>query len=527
MPSNGRRIDPIERGNELIGTRRELEPRDLGVVVTHRITGRSRSPVQFQLFDPLPGAFEIDDIGFHPEFAPEYGRIDHETAVISGVVKPEQVLEIKYGIRPTHPEPPEEIGRIQSSRQPSIEISAIVGPTEDVSEALEQAATTRSTSKEQAAGESRALSDRSHRLWSDGEETASSEVPEAGASAEADLEPGEDDERSNADEHWIETLFGEDDDEDRTASDEGDLTDPSDEGGLGSDFWGIGGDPFGDSPANGALSSEITRAMARSADMPWDHWASEEAERVDEEYRTFETIFGGIEGESAETSAAAETTDMGEEPPEKRKEVAAGQVDQSAEPETFGETLLRELESGAVSDDQGRRLATQIAECGVSAPSAPTEQRLRTIAFEMEPLEKHADVMETIIDEHGTADRYLGEVRGEISELEGSIRALEADLEAAADDREWTAEHLDELEKLSDDLANHTKRLEARIDSFRTAQRSTFAESEAQLADLGPVVERVDQIDAELGRLQGAIESGRRVQRSILRALSDEGTGGE
>lgn len=525
MPSNGRRIDPIERDNELIGTRRELELRELGVVVTHRITGWSRSPVQFQLFDPLPGEFEIDNIGFHPEYPPEHGRIDHETAVISGVVEPDQVLEIKYGICPTYPEPPEEVQRIQSSRRPSIEISTIVGPTEDVSEALQQAATTRSASEEQAADESGVPSEPSHRLWSGGEEAEAADAPGAGEHTEADPEPGEDAERSTSDEHWIETLFG-GDDEDRTALGEDEPTDRSDEAGLGREFWGIGGDPFGDSQANGALSADISRAMAHSADMPWDRWASEEAERVDEEYRKFEAIFSGIGEEAAEPSTAAETTEVGEEPPEKREEVAEGQVDPSTEPDTFGAALLRQFESGAMSDDQGRRLARQLAECGVSAPSAPTEQRLRTVESEMAQLGKHVDVMETIIDDHGTADRYLSEVRGEISELEASIRALEADLEAAADDREWTAEHLDDLENLSDDLAARISRLKARIDSFRTAQRPTFAVLEAQLANIDPVVDRVDQLDAELGRLRDAVESGRRIQRSILRALSDKETGG-
>lgn len=139
---------------------REMDLRETGMVVTHRLTSTTASPVEYQVVDPFPGHVDVEDIGFHPNHEPTHGRIDGDQAVMSGVVGPDEEHVVTYGMRLASERPIEELETLQVEVLPVIERSKSVDP-DDVDEAdLETAAMARSAgATESADGDSVAFFD--------------------------------------------------------------------------------------------------------------------------------------------------------------------------------------------------------------------------------------------------------------------------------------------------------------------------------------------------------------------------------
>lgn len=98
-PADDSGIEPLEVWNDVLGDRREVSVEDWGLVVTHRIRATSPSTIQFQILDPLPAEFDIEDVGFHSDLEPGAGRIGTDRVVIAGVAEPQVEFVVKYGIQ--------------------------------------------------------------------------------------------------------------------------------------------------------------------------------------------------------------------------------------------------------------------------------------------------------------------------------------------------------------------------------------------------------------------------------------------
>lgn len=492
-------IDAIEAWNGILRIKREMSLRDVGVVVTHRITATGTAPVKFQLVDRFPSRLEADDVGFHPEYEPAHGRIDAEQVLISDVVDPEAELVVRYGVCPTRAHTPEEIEELQFSTPPSIELAeAVEGETVDQSE-LEAAAMTRSSGADE--GSSPLFSKLLGPLWREGDE-------EPGGTEAAD-QPG--DERA---EPAHDTMVGRaeagvdveevpgPEGEDESAEEEGDEepTEPeepprpgptdgsdeaSEEGEDGGEGIGTGGDPFGPSEDNSALAAAISRAHDR-----------EEA-GGDEEGASTDWLAGDDEGTGPEDVGPA---GAGTDPVE---------------------GLIERLESDDLTDQErdrlGRSLATLIEE--VDSPSKLTSLRLRNLEAEVHAMASYRAALEEIIDEHGPAEEFLADVRGEIEAVADRLDDHDRELEAAADERTSFGERLDSLHDEVSVLSSRIERLDDRVDSLRANHRSKLTALEERIKTLEPALERVEELEDDLGSVRRTAERAEKTRRVLADAL--------
>lgn len=490
-------IDAIEAWNGILRIKREMNLRDVGVVVTHRITATGTAPVKFQLVDRFPSRLEADDVGFHPEHEPAHGRIDAEQVLISDVVDPEEELVVRYGVCPTRAHTPEEIEELQFSTPPSIELAeAVEGETVDQSE-LEAATMTRSSAEDE--GSSPLFSKLLGPLWREGDAevggTEAAEQPEDGrpepardtmvgrAEAGVDVEevPGPDDEDEQAEEEEGEEP-AEPEKPPRPGPDDGgdEATDEDEEGSEG---IGTGGDPFGPSEDNSALAAAISRAHDR--DEPED----------DDAGTSTDWLAGEDEGTGPGDAAGA-----GIDP-----------VD----------VLLDRLESGDLTDRErerlGRSLATLIEE--VDSPSKLTSLRLRNLEAEVHAMASYRAALEEIIDEHGPAEEFLADVRGEIEAVADRLDDHDRELEAAADERTSFGERLDSLHDEVSVLSSRIERLDDRVDSLRANHRSKLTALEERIKTLEPALERVEELEDDLDSVRRTAERAERTRRVLADAL--------
>lgn len=190
------------------------------------------------------------------------------------------------------------------------------------------------------------------------------------------------------------------------------------------------------------------------------------------------------------------------------------------------ERLLDELETGGVTERERIELRRRL---GVDA-STSTEVRLDHLHSRVDKFAAYTDALESFIDDEGTAETILEELRDEVAslddrttELESSLEERTTDLEArleeqtatldasldhavadAADERDGLADRLDDLTRSQretrtdlDDLADRHAAEAERVDGIAQAVGSNTDDIE-QLAD---------DVRGELDALQATVES--------------------
>lgn len=488
--SAGTVTEPAEIQNELLRARREVDRRDDGVVVTHRVDSRSRMPVKFQLYDPLPGRLTANAVGFHPDHEPAHGRLDREMAVISGVVNPHRQHVTKYAVQVDAMPSPEELGRLQEEVRPSIEISAIIGPEDEEDEVeseLEQAATTRSSSKQAAepSGPSAFESSELGQLWAKEGAIEAEIVSEAPDAANTTVEASAADEP--AEQAAEDTPEREPDDRPR---------------------HGLGGDPFGSTAANGKLAAGISgassEAEARADSSPEPTRAGD-----DDDYPSLAEVLQGASVDAPEDEAAPDVEDdapVTEPASDKDIDVA--------------EQLLEQLEAGRVSPEQRQRLSEHLGEALDVEPPKSLESRIQAIESELSAFGAYVDALDGIIDEHGSPEAFLAEIRQEVSSLKETMESIEQELDEAATERTRTSEQLDALDETLERLTARTERLRDRVKSLREAHRERVADIEARLEELEPVSDRVEELRTELETVSEAVEAAEARRQAVLEALT-------
>lgn len=518
-------IEPVETWNGVLRDRRELELRNAGVVVKHTITGPTDEAVKFQLVDPLLSHFEVEDVGFHPDFEPDHGRIDGEQAVISGVVEPDEPSVVRYGARLRAGPSLEEIKEIQTSSLPSIELSEQVGSQKDADSELEEAAIPRSTS---AAGGITSGSDGflADMEWgrpsgADADRDEDEAISEAADDdTDAPVEASEPSESADADESpfsWETIGSG------QTASTEGDAeaTDPeaddsdgestADEepaeeaSGTRKHAWGQG-DPFGHTEEDSSLAAALSRKAS-------DQDAESGSPVLEDEDAPADS---GPEPETQDTGRPAEDSG-GDDTAVDVDAEGTGRLDDPVE------ALIRQLEDGDVSDEQTERLAAALDRLLETAETTTESTRLRLERLEsrMQSFSTYIDALEAIIDEHGPADEFLGEVRADIRSLETTVDRIDDELQQAAEARDSIDDRLDALDDQTSLLESRLERLGDRLDSMRSSHRSKLSALEDQIERLEPAAEQVEDLEAAVEQLSADVEAAEARRRAIVQALSD------
>lgn len=122
-------LDPIRVEGDRLTVDRALVVRESGIIATLRITPHDELPVKFQIIDPLPAVFDVEELGFHPDFEPDHGRIEDHQVIIAGLLDTTEPKVVKYGLCPARSRPPDEVASAQANNPPSIELSDVVDPS--------------------------------------------------------------------------------------------------------------------------------------------------------------------------------------------------------------------------------------------------------------------------------------------------------------------------------------------------------------------------------------------------------------
>lgn len=529
VPSDGISVESIETRNELLSCRRGLALQDLGIVVTHRIAGRGQSPVKFQLYDPLPSRFSVDEIGFHPDFEPREAQIDEDMAVVSGVVEPDEELVFKYGLCPIQPRTPAEIEEIQQASRPSIEISGIVGPDEDVEEELNRATSTRSAQGTSTGrrGSPSIFSRWARRLWGREEEAGApteSERLEGGDSTRSEAAPSPEQEPEPPGK--TRTVDGEDPPgparSGTTTAEEStgaEAPDRLQEHGVDAErFWGWGGDPFGPTEINGELAIDLSREATEVDNSMRDMWGSKGTQAAERESQA-----AGADPD--EESAQSDESRVAAMRPEAMPSSAEGGAEGVPRDEApFIDSLVAQLEAGAITDDQRARLATELERVGASGADIRDRPSRRLAALEAtiagyQPL---IEQLEAVIDEYGTGETVLEDLDEGVDSLSARLAAANERVEAAAEHRSDADAAIERLEEQTAHLDTRLQEIRNRLDSLGNVHRSKVGSLEHRIRELDSTFDKVRRLDAELTRLRGNLEAHRRGYRRVRRLLSDE-----
>lgn len=463
----------MEIWNGALRDEREIEVQDSSIVVTHRISATSPKAVQFRLIDPFPGQFDIDEIGFHPDYEPANGWLLFDEAVISGVVTPDEPVVVKYGLRPESPPLTDEVEQRQATAKPSIELSMGVDDAGAAEADLETASMTRSsTSSEPAEPETSEFVEELD--WRIREMEKRAESPSAIAEG---ADRGED-------ERLADTAPAE---EPKSAVDPG-----TDEDGESSGADGLDrGDEFDQSRPNAGAGGD-----------PFD-------DRV----RDAATGSGGIGGEQAGSEhSEGETQAEADREPTTRPDASPV------------ERLIDELESGDLTDDQrerlGDRLQDLLAEPDRSDRSA--EVRLEHLESEMQRFSAYADALEAIIETHGPAEEFLSSVRGDIADLEASVEDLQTVVDRARSSRNSQRERLGTLADELGKVESRQSRLHDEVESLQGAHRKKSRQLETRIEEIEPAVGRIDELETELESVRTAVDDVQGKLAALRSALSDD-----
>lgn len=476
-PTDDSDIEPMEVWDGVLRDVREVTLRDSTVVVTHRIVATSTTAVRYQIVDPLPAEFDHEEIGFHPNFEPEHGRVSTDQAVLTGVAEPEEELQVMYGFEPQRRLEPEDVQRLQQRAKPSIEMSTKVEDAEAEDVDLESAAMTRSSS-------------------------------EASASTTESNEPFSDIRRR------IEEREGTAWDAD-SAEDEG----PVDES--------VADSPSIDEEVEAAdgMGSQVEEPKA--VDDLFDD--AEPAERAEPSEKTVTERERG--GESPADSAPEASDDGTRHSPEEGvSETVDVEADSESEPDSGDDlavvqALIDQLEADNLTEEQRRQLADQLGsvlEVG-GGERHSTEVRLGQLESQMQRFEAYADALEAVIDVHGPAEEFLSEVRDDIAALEASVDDLTRDLDDASEARSAQRRRLNEL---ADELTSHDSRLERlrdRLESLRSDHRRETANLDERLTEVEPVAGQLDDLETEVAGLQRTVDRLENRLKAVGDALSSTG----
>ncbi|MFB6303545.1 MAG: hypothetical protein ABEH47_00140, partial [Haloferacaceae archaeon] len=479
-------------------------------------------PVEIRLVDDVPESFDMEGVGFHPEYdgdnwtAYRDHRVEYERTLDPG----EEVTTV-YGVRVDDPGDDERF-----LGEPRLEFRS-PGDDRAVAEDVLGRETTQAV-RDALAGEGELSADREGADVAEGPDAA--EV----AAAVGDEDPAE----ADAGEPSAGGVdLGEDEAAEPGASVDDppaggiDLTEEPPESGVDAEEefgtaepegdedldldLGMEEEPEGEGPEGEELEGEEPEEEESAA-------AAAEPEAFDEPVtpRTvedgltpaIEPSAGGPDVEPAVGEAAeadAEAVEAGGEPEPEAGEAAGP----DAVPGSVVAALAAEIRAGEADEDDVEALRDAL-DAGVPRS---VEVRIDRLQNRTEDLAAYTDALEAFIDEHGTGQEVLDDLDAETTALREDLEAVEDELDAAAEERDDLAgavgAHDDRLSEVESGLSDLEERV-ATLDDELGGVRSDVADVEADLEDLagdtdedlGDVREALDDVEATMADLEDELE---------------------
>lgn len=146
---------------------------------------------------------------------------------------------------------------------------------------------------------------------------------------------------------------------------------------------------------------------------------------------------------------------------------------------SLAETLADEIRSGDVDDDDLETLRDAL---GVEDTSGSVEARIDHLQSEMADVEAYADAIEEFLDENGTAQQLLDDLRSELEATQERLDAIEGTAEEAVETAQSVEAELEDFEAEADDeTEERLDELESEIESL-SDELEDVAELRSRLA---------------------------------------------
>lgn len=209
-------------------------------------------------------------------------------------------------------------------------------------------------------------------------------------------------------------------------------------------------------------------------------------------------------------------------------------VDAGADADDQVETSVDLSDAGAIAADESlvAALAAEIREAehddedlrtlrdamDVDLASASVEARIEHLQSEVSDLAAYTEALEEFLDEEGTAEQVIDDLRSEFEATTERLEEVEATAESAAETAESVDDELDEVWSAVDDAASDAEDVSEDVESLRadlesleadldeaTSERLSELESDVEelSEELSDVAEMRDRLANALGGLSG------------------------
>jgi hypothetical protein len=456
---------------------RTVEYVERGVVVTLTAESDGSEPTAFALVETFPSGLPVSDAGFRPGTEPAGGRVDAEGARVEATVAPAEERTVVYALQFFEPAPEADLG------EPELVV-------EDAHPAVGEAESVRARGGTAAAPA-----------------TASGTArPEGDAGERPAIAAGRD--GPEADPLGVETG------RDPSPGDRSPAGPPGD----GAPRGAAAGLPPGsddrepvttDGGGTATTDVEEPECPGGSEGATTDRGAVENAEQVEEAVETAERVraaAGPAEGASDAGAAPATAGSERAVPDDGDWDVDGGvdRADGGVVP-----ALLAELRDGSVSDRERAALRRELG----AGHAGAGDVRIEHLESRMSEFAAYADALRSVIDEHGTAEAFVGRFEDRIDGLRADLDAVESELSAT---RETVEGVEDRLETLSADLDALDERVGADVESLGAELEALGEEVEerhgrnAEAVDrLGRRVDEVETFREELAAVFEDLDGGR------------------
>lgn len=431
--------------------------------VSLRIHSTDDRPVSVRLVDQIPESFPMDRIGFHPDYGSDNWTAYRDNRVeFRTTLEPGEEVTTVYGVRTDDPSDLDDF-----RTEPEIEESSEETGAEDIEDIL--GADSSQAVRDVLSGE------RSTLPGMDAESDAAEE-------AESDEEPAVDP-LAEPSEASTDPLA----EPEETAADP--LADPEDalsetepavdesfepEAGESSDATGEADDVSLDAE----IPSEDQLGEPEPADEPPEEPPDEEPEPAAEPDT-------GAEPEPGAAAMAADKTST----------EGAGSISIAA-------ALANELRDGSVSDSDLELLRDEL---GTGVPQS-VDVRLNRLQARLADLDAYTDALEAFINENGTAEGVLSDLREDIDAVTDTVSALESDLDSVESNVEAGQDERDALEAVTDELEEETESLTAQTDALEANVADVESDLAAVASDSESNAESIESLESDVASLREHVD---------------------
>jgi predicted nucleic acid-binding Zn-ribbon protein len=471
---------PGAAGDGPVTVERSITVKEEGVIV--ELTARAEAPTAVRITDELPATVGPNEVGFHPDHAPDEGEATDELVTVEGSVDPDAPLTVVYGAY---------LDTSEIDRD-GLDASTL---SVDADPAARPDASSPSGLRGYVSG-----------LFGGGRGDEEPDTDARTDDPESDVDDldGFDDE--DADDEASETLDIEAAEAATAAADAeqgGDAATAEEPDAPATEEVGTeadGSDDDAEEPAEPDVEPAIVAVADDAAESVDDE---DEVDATDEGSDELDADGEDADGADDDTDTMSDTTtaDDGEE--------QGAVTDATAgEGESLAAALAAELEAGAVDDETRETLARELG----GELSGSESARLDHVQRKVDDLAAYTDSLEELLDEEGRPAAVVADLRAEI----GDVRAEVGEVRTATGE---LREDLDETEaELEGVVDEEITRLEAGFDeaaadrnAIRDELESTTAELSTAREELGDEVATLrDDLTAELERVERQAREGRR-----------------